>query len=58
MAQVYVSIGSNIDRVKNITASLDALHENFGPLAISSVYESEAVGFDGDWQSIESMAGG
>jgi len=48
MSQVYVSIGSNIDREKNISASLDALHSQFGDLIISSVYESEAVGFDGD----------
>jgi 2-amino-4-hydroxy-6-hydroxymethyldihydropteridine diphosphokinase len=48
MSKVYVSIGSNIDRAKNISASLDALHTRFGDLTISSVFESEAVGFDGD----------
>jgi 2-amino-4-hydroxy-6-hydroxymethyldihydropteridine diphosphokinase len=48
MAKVYVSIGSNIERDKHITAALDALADYFGDLLISSVYESEAVGFAGD----------
>ena len=48
MAVIYLSIGSNIDRQQNITAALDALACNFGQLLVSSVYESEAVGFDGD----------
>jgi len=48
MAQVYVSIGSNQDRTRYIRASLDALHAAFGELSLSSVYESEAVGFEGD----------
>ncbi|MGD2138696.1 MAG: 2-amino-4-hydroxy-6-hydroxymethyldihydropteridine diphosphokinase [Gammaproteobacteria bacterium] len=45
-AQVYVSIGSNIEREKNIRDSLQALAEAFGQLRLSSVYESAAVGFD------------
>ncbi len=48
MAKVYVSIGSNIDRERHITAALDALAEKFSALEISSVYESEAVGFAGN----------
>lgn len=48
MAQVYVSIGSNQDRTRYIRASLDAMTERFDSLQLSSVYESEAVGFDGD----------
>lgn len=48
MTKVYVSIGSNIDRERHITAALDALAKNFPALEISSVYESEAVGFSGD----------
>ena len=46
--KVYVSIGSNIDRERHITAALDALAKIFSKLEISSVYESEAVGFSGD----------
>lgn len=48
MAQVFVSIGSNIEQEKHIAACLDALCSHFGELALSSVYESEAVGFGGD----------
>ncbi|MEE8056723.1 MAG: 2-amino-4-hydroxy-6-hydroxymethyldihydropteridine diphosphokinase [Pseudomonadales bacterium] len=48
MALVYVSIGSNIDRYRHIAASLDALSAHFGALMISSIYESEAVGFEGN----------
>lgn len=47
MAIVYLSLGSNIEPQKNIEAALVALDEMFGPLDISSVYESEAVGFSG-----------
>ena len=46
--RVYISIGSNIDRERHVTAALDALADWFGELLISPVYESEAVGFDGD----------
>ena len=48
MARVYLSLGSNIEREPHICAALDALQADFGTLEISSVYESEAVGFDGD----------
>lgn len=48
MARVYISIGSNIDRHKNVVSALDALHSWFGELILSAVYESEAVGFDGE----------
>jgi 2-amino-4-hydroxy-6-hydroxymethyldihydropteridine diphosphokinase len=46
MAQVYVSVGSNIDRQRNITTALQLLTETYGELQQSSVYESAAVGFD------------
>lgn len=48
MARVYISIGSNIDRQHNIRSALAALRESFGELMVSSVYESKAVGFEGD----------
>lgn len=47
MARVYVSIGSNIRREQNIRAGVADLAARFGPLLLSSVYESEAVGFVG-----------
>ncbi|MBQ0797660.1 MAG: 2-amino-4-hydroxy-6-hydroxymethyldihydropteridine diphosphokinase [Porticoccaceae bacterium] len=48
MARVYLSLGSNIDQQRYLRAALDALQEKFGELITSPVYESEAVGFDGD----------
>lgn len=47
MSRVYISIGSNIERFRHVTAALDALAEWFGELQISPVYESESVGFQG-----------
>lgn len=48
MAKIYISIGSNIDADKNIRLAIHALQNHYGKLILSSVYESEAVGFDGD----------
>ncbi|UCB56096.1 MAG: 2-amino-4-hydroxy-6-hydroxymethyldihydropteridine diphosphokinase [Thiotrichales bacterium] len=48
MVRIYISLGSNIDRESNTRAGIDALRERFGELVLSSVYESEAVGFEGD----------
>ena len=47
MAKVYLGVGSNIERERYITAGLDALQQIFGELALSSVYESAAIGFEG-----------
>lgn len=47
MPTAYISIGSNIERDKNIPSSLAALAQCFGELTVSSVYESEPVGFTG-----------
>jgi len=48
MAWVYVGIGSNIERERHVLAALDALADCFGELRVSSVFESEAVGFAGE----------
>lgn len=48
MAQVYLSIGSNIDREHNIRSCLQHLEKAFGDIILSTLYETEAVGFDGD----------
>lgn len=48
MARIYISLGSNIDRAIKTRAGISALREAFGELKLSSVYESEAVGFEGD----------
>ena len=47
MARIFVGVGSNMDRERNIQAGLKALSGAFGELTISTVYESEAVGFAG-----------
>ncbi|MCK5639402.1 MAG: 2-amino-4-hydroxy-6-hydroxymethyldihydropteridine diphosphokinase [Gammaproteobacteria bacterium] len=48
MPQVYLSIGSNIERERYVRAALIELEARYGQLIVSSVYESEAVGFEGD----------
>ena len=48
MARIYISIGSNIDAARNVRRAVAALRADFGPLALSPVYESEAVGFAGN----------
>ena len=48
MARAYISVGSNIDRERNVKAALDALCAAYGELHTSSVFESEPVGFEGD----------
>lgn len=48
MPIAYVSIGSNIDKDIHIPSSLKALEQVFGELKLSSVYETESVGFVGD----------
>ena len=48
MATVLLSLGSNIDKERNIRAGIDALEQRFGKVSCSTIYESEAVGFDGD----------
>lgn len=48
MVWVNLSLGSNIDPQHNIAACLDALLLRFRDLSLSSVFESEAVGFEGD----------
>ncbi len=48
MAKVFVSVGSNVDREQHIVLALESLRARFGALQLSSVYESAAVGFDGE----------
>ena len=48
MAQVYISLGSNIDREVLTRAGVASLAQHFGELQLSSVYKSQAVGFKGE----------
>lgn len=47
MAQIFIGIGSSINRRENIHLGIQALQAEFGPLTCSPIYESEAVGFNG-----------
>lgn len=48
MARVYLSLGSNIDREHNLRGAIEHLRQHFGELTVSRVFESTAVGFDGE----------
>ena len=48
MTRVYLSVGSNIEREHNIRSSVNELEKRFSPLTLSSVYLSQAVGFEGE----------
>lgn len=48
MPEIWISIGSNIDRERSVRAALGALRQAFGELRVSNVYETPAVGFEGD----------
>ncbi|GIU44298.1 2-amino-4-hydroxy-6-hydroxymethyldihydropteridine diphosphokinase [Shewanella algidipiscicola] len=47
MARIFISIGSNIDAEHYFNVALKALTDHFSNLCLSSVFESEAVGFKG-----------
>ena len=47
MPRIWLSLGSNIDRRRNLGLALEALEKAFGELVRSRVYESEAIGFEG-----------
>lgn len=48
MPLLSLSIGSNVNPATNVRKAIDALRAHFGELRLSTVYESKAVGFDGD----------
>jgi 2-amino-4-hydroxy-6-hydroxymethyldihydropteridine diphosphokinase len=48
MPRIFVGIGSNIERERSVRAGVAELQQHYGELQLSSVYESDAVGFDGD----------
>lgn len=48
MARVYVSIGSNIDRATHIRDAVAGLRARYRDIVLSTVYETKAVGFEGD----------
>lgn len=48
MSRVFVGIGSNIDKTYNLRSCIGTLQQIFRDIRMSSVYQSIAVGFDGD----------
>jgi 2-amino-4-hydroxy-6-hydroxymethyldihydropteridine diphosphokinase len=48
VTQVYISIGSNQQPRKYVAIALEAINTFFSPIELSPVYESVAVGFEGD----------
>ncbi|MFW2438390.1 MAG: 2-amino-4-hydroxy-6-hydroxymethyldihydropteridine diphosphokinase [Arenicellales bacterium] len=48
MTQAYVSVGSNQQARKYVPMALDEIKSEFSPVTMSPVYESVAVGFDGE----------
>ena len=48
IVQAYAGIGSNINKAKNIDGCLRHLRNLFGEIKISPIYQSKAVGLDGD----------
>jgi 2-amino-4-hydroxy-6-hydroxymethyldihydropteridine diphosphokinase len=48
MPRVWLSLGSNLDRERSLRGAVRALRATLGPLVLSSVYESAAVGFIGE----------
>ena len=47
MAQLYISLGTSVERDKYLACGLTSLTQEFGKLTLSSLFESEAVGFKG-----------
>lgn len=48
MPRIYISVGSNVDRDRNIRSAHDILSQHFSDIHCSPVYESAAVGFTGE----------
>jgi 2-amino-4-hydroxy-6-hydroxymethyldihydropteridine diphosphokinase len=48
VTRAYISIGSNIAPEENIRSAISALRCRYAELELSPVYESKAVGFEGD----------
>lgn len=48
MAIAYLSLGSNIDAERNLRSAIKALRAHFGDILLSPIYQTAAVGFNGD----------
>lgn len=48
MPRIWVSVGSNVDKEANIRKAIELLRFRFGTLLLSPVYQTRAVGFEGN----------
>jgi 2-amino-4-hydroxy-6-hydroxymethyldihydropteridine diphosphokinase len=48
VAKAFIGAGSNINRDDNIRSGVRAMREQFNNVEVSTVYETSAVGFEGD----------
>ena len=48
MPTAYLSLGSNIEPKANLRSAIAALRERFGGVALSPIYRTQAIGFDGN----------
>jgi len=48
MSTAYLGLGSNVNAHEHIAAGIAALRKTFSNVRLSPVYQSAAVGFDGD----------
>lgn len=47
-ATVFLGLGSNINPEANLRLAISELRQRYGDLTVSDVYQSAALGFDGD----------
>lgn len=47
IVQVYVGVGTNVDREKNLLLALDTLRQLFSNVEVSPIYDSEAIACEG-----------
>jgi 2-amino-4-hydroxy-6-hydroxymethyldihydropteridine diphosphokinase len=48
MSKAWLGLGSNVNAGANIQAGIEELEQQFSSVALSPVYSSTSVGFDGD----------
>lgn len=47
MPNVFLGLGTNIDRERSMRAGLEALKNLYPQMVVSNIYECEAIGFEG-----------
>ena len=48
MVDIFIGIGSNIEPQNNVSKALELLRSKFPSIVFSRIFESDAVGFEGD----------